>query len=162
MGVGSEIYSGAAGFGRIYALLSAIIATVIGIVMFVAGVYIIYHRAHMNTVVGQVTQGSHNCAIFGNINTCDVNVTYLVDGKTYNKIYNIANRHTNGPVTVYYNPKDPSDSEIDPIPKMIGWGLIGGSILLVFMTWMRSMLAKRYKFVAAATGAREALNILHI
>ena len=38
MGVGPEIYSGAASFGRVWAIIGAVIGTFFGIIMIVGGI----------------------------------------------------------------------------------------------------------------------------
>jgi len=43
-GVGEAVYSGAAGFGRMWAVISAVIATIIGIIFIVIGVILLRQK----------------------------------------------------------------------------------------------------------------------
>ena len=162
----SGIYSGAAGFGRLYATFSAIAATIFAIGLVIGGIYVIYHRSHLSEVVGKVTKPSYGCVTVHNKNgattTCKVDVTFTVDKKVYNKTFTSSTQYAKVgmDVNVFYNPSNPEDAEIDPLAKWIGWAMIGGAVFLVVASWGWVWLTQRYKFLAAAEGVKGAYDIL--
>src|SRR6056297_2825237 len=87
----SGLYTGAADVGRIWATISAVLASIISIAMIVGGIYIIYHRSHLSIVKGRVTKSSYDCVTHKNQNgttrTCKVDISYSVDGKKINKTF---------------------------------------------------------------------------
>lgn len=42
--LGSDLYSGAAGFGRIWAVISAIFATLVGVIFLIAGIFLVVSK----------------------------------------------------------------------------------------------------------------------
>lgn len=162
--LGDEIYSGAAGVGRIYAWISAILGTIIAIGMIIFGIYIINHKSHLKFVDGTVTKKSHNCSTQttnnNTITTCLFDVSYVVDGRKYQSTFSSSNMYKNGDiVTVWYDPNHPDKGEFDPPPKSIGWVIIGISVFIVISAWVWVWLTSRYKFAAAAGGAAAAVNM---
>ena len=45
--LGDDLYTGASGAGKIWTLISAIIATIVCLLMLAAGIYIIYHKNYI-------------------------------------------------------------------------------------------------------------------
>ena len=165
MGVGSEIYSGAAGFGQFWSFIKAIIASFIAIGLVIAGIYILYHKSHLKLVIGKnlkpsmcTTQNTQQ----GPIQMCSTEVSYMVDGKTYTRSFsgNTEYAKTGMDVKVYYNPADPTDAEIEPIPTWVAWMLFGFAILIVIGSWFWVWLTRKYKCVAAATGTMDVYGLL--
>ena len=162
--IGSEIYSGAAGFGRIYAWISAIIGTLIAIGMIIGGVYIIQHKSHLKSVDGIVTKASYDCSTKTNdkntTTTCKFDVSYTVD-KSYNKTFSSTDTFSkDDKITIWYDPNHPDIGEFNPPDKWIGWLLIGIAFLIVFSVWFWVWLTKRSKFAAAAGGASAVINMI--
>lgn len=163
-GVGTQLYTGAADVGKIWATISAVLATVVAVGMVLGGIYIIYHRSHLKYVTGKVTKSSYNCVKQstknGAITTCKVNVSYSIDGKSFMKTFTSSTLYKVGDdVDVYYDPTDPKDTEINPIPKWIGWALIGGAAFIVVSSWIWVWLVNRYKFLAAAQGVKGVVDL---
>ena len=50
----SEIYTDSASFGKIYAIISAVIGSIICIGLFGFGIYIILHKNHLKSINGTV------------------------------------------------------------------------------------------------------------
>lgn len=159
------VYSGAAEFGKVWTIFSAVAASFLAVAMILGGIYIIYHRAHLVSVKGKVTKSSYNCVTHTNNNvttkSCQVNVAYSIDGKTYNKTFSSSTMYkVDDDVFVYYDPSDPTEAEIDPVAKWIGWALIGGAIFIALSSWIWVWLVERYKFLAAAQGVKGVYDIL--
>lgn len=165
MDVGSEIYSGAAGFGQFWSFIKAVVASLIAVGLVIAGVYILYHKSHLKQVIGKNLKPSvctTQTTKQGPIQMCNTEVSYIVDGKVYKRSFsgNTEYAKPGMDVTVYYNPANPSDAEIEPIPSWMGWMLIGFAVLLVVGSWAWVWLTRKYKFVAAATGTMDAFGLL--
>lgn len=155
------LYTGAATFGKVWSIFSAVAATLIAIAMILGGIYIIYHRAHLVSVKGKVTKSNYDCVTQKNTKTCQVNVEYSVSDKKYNKTFTASSTYKTGDdILVYYDPSDPTDSEIEPIQKWVGWALIGGAVFIALSSWIWVYLVERYKFLAAAQGVKGVYDIL--
>ena len=171
-GLGSQIYGGAAGFGRFYAVFSAIIATLLGIVSIAAGIWLLLKKqTYTHSTVATVNSvqcttertGGHNSSTTYN---CSLNVTYKVDGKTYHRTLAVdSSIDYEGlkTVKIYYNPHDPSDAEVEQFPyKILGSVALGFGVLIMLGAWFWVWVTRRYKFAAAATGIGEALHIARV
>ena len=163
--VGDEIYSGAAGFGRIYSWISAVTGTLISICMFIFGVYIIQHKSHLKSVDGKVTNSSYDCSTQtqdkNTTTTCKFDVKYTVNNIDYEKPFSSTKVFSVGEtVTIWYDPNNPDQGEFDPIPKTIGVILIVSSIFVIISVWLWVWLAQRYKFAAAGMGTAAVINMI--
>ena len=168
--IGNELYSGAADFGRFYAWISAIIGTLISIVMIAIGVYIIRRRSYLLSVDGKVTKASYACATTTSSNrnrtttsstTCKFDVTYEVYGQSYTKTFSSVTMYSiEDKVTIWYDQNHPDRSEYNPPPKFIGWGLIGVAILIIVGSWVWVWATRRYKFAAALSATSAAVGVL--
>lgn len=165
MGIGSEIYSGAAGFGQFWSFIQATIGSLISIGLVIAGIYVLYHKSHMKKVIGKSVQPS-NCTTQkteqGPIQMCMTEVSYVVDGKTYTRLFsgNTEYAKIGMNIIVYYNPSNPIDAEIETIQSWVGWMLIGFALLITVGSWAWVWLTRKYKFVAAASGTMDVYNLL--
>lgn len=163
--LGSEIYSGAAGFGRIYAWISAIIGTVTAIGMIIIGIYIIQHKSHLLSVNGKVTKASYDCSTQtqnkSTTTTCKFDVTYSVNDKNYTKTFSSTDiLSVDEIVTIWYDPNHPEQGEYNPVPVGIGWALIIFAAFILIGVWFWVWLTGRYKFAAASSGAAAAINLI--
>ena len=163
--LGNEIYSGAAGVGKIYAWISAVIGTIIAIGMIIFGIYIIQHKSHLVSVDGIVTKDSYDCSTQTQnqttTETCKFNVDYIVNSKNYNITFSSTSKFSNNEtVTIWYDPNHPEQGEFNPPSKGIGWGVIVLAIIVLFGVWFWVWLTGRYKFAAAAGGAAAAINLI--
>jgi len=155
-----SLYGDAAQIGKWWAVVSAVIGTFVAIGMIIGGIYIIYHRSYLQSVQGKVVKSSYDCTTT-KTPTCKVDITYSVNNTTYNKTFTSAKMYKVGDtVDVYYNPNDVSDSEINPLPKWLGWASIGGAIFVVILSWIWVWLVNKYKFLAAAEGVKGVYTLL--
>ncbi len=172
MALGQQLYQGAAGFGKFYAIFSAIISTLFGIVLLIAGIWMLmkkklYTKSVEATVDSDTcTQETHHDR-HGDSTTynCSLRVSYVVDGKSYKNTLAVdSSTDYDGykTVTIYYNPHNPMDAKVQLIPwKILGWVCVVLGVFLPLGAWFWVWVTRRYKFAAAATGFGEGLHIAH-
>lgn len=167
--LGSEIYSGTATFGKIRAIIGVIFGTIIGIIMIIIGIYMISKKnKYTEKIKGKVTNYP-DCNKHTDKNTtsyeCNVNVSYIIDGKTYN----LKDKHTdtyikytkNKQIDVYYNPKNPSDGSLaSDDERRFGWIVLVIGIFVLLGSWISLWFIMHYKFMAALYGATGAIEML--
>ena len=161
--VGEEIYHGTAFFGKITAVISAVIGTIICIALIGFGIYLLVHKSkHTATASGKVIT---SVCIPNNDNSNYYNCTLTV---AYNKINNTIEdssspiKYEEGAiVTVYYDPSNPSDASLEPdTPKTVGWVLIIIAVVVLILLWVWVYVTQKSETAAAVGGAAEGLNIL--
>jgi hypothetical protein len=163
--IGSEIYSGAAGFGKIYAWFGAVFGTIIAISLIIFGIYSVNHKNHLKSIEGKVTKKSHLCNTQtqnkNTTTTCKFDVEYKVGVVSYTvtfsspTIFDIGDK-----VTVWYDPNHPDKGEFNPMSKNWGWLMIGIAIVMIVGVWIRLWITYKYKFAAAAGGASAFINLV--
>jgi hypothetical protein len=164
-----ELYSGEATFGRINAIISAIVITVICIVMIIIGITLLVHKSHLKKIEGTCTGDSQckkstNCDDKNNCHTaysCTTPVQYTVNGKVYMKSLSTGDSSykKGDPITFYYEPSDPSVIESSPVPTWMGWLLIGLAILFLFAAWSWVYVTRKSKLAAAVGGTAATVGI---
>lgn len=167
--LGQELYSSSASFGKILALLSAIIGTVVGVGMIAGGIYILSKkRDTYSEVLGKIIQvngensGSCSSTLFQgqdieNSMTCTITVTFNYNGKTYqhdinyNGVFNYSVGHE---VKLYIKNNNANDVVLSKktIPVFIGWILIAFALLIVLGGWLWYWVTTKSKIAAAAGG----------
>src|SRR3990167_6032029 len=105
MGVGDQIFSGTATFGRWYAFFGAVVGTIIGIIAFGFGVYYLLNPT-------QAIQGTAQSASVpvkqGNMITYTTVIYWVIGGTKYSQALSSVNAYQMGDhMTVYYIPSDP-------------------------------------------------------
>lgn len=167
--LGQELYSGTASFGRMLALFSAIIGTIIGVGAIIGGVYILSKkRDTYSKVVGKIIQingeSSGSCAStlfqgpsMDDNTSCVITVVFTYNGKTYQHDinYNGAIDYSVGrEVDLYIKNNDPNNVVVSKkeIPRFIGWILIGFALLIIFGGWFWYWATTKSKVAAAAGG----------
>jgi hypothetical protein len=165
MSIAGNIYAGAANIGKVYAWITAVIFTFIGVGIILLGAHVIKHKAHLTSVNGIVTKGSDDCMITttnnnDTISTCAFEVMYRKTGsesreRTYTSTLTSSSIFAVGDtVLVWYDPNYPEQCELKPISGGIGWGMIACAVLLILGAWCWVWLTSRYKIAAAVGGAR--------
>ena len=143
MGIGQEIYTGAAAFGRVIAIFSAVTITLISLVLIGIGIYIIVKFHDFKPVTAKIT--GENCTV----HNCLYDITYTVNGRVYNtSIHN--NHQKENTMQIYYNPKNPREISTKKSGKMIGIFLICLGIILPMISWFWVWIVRKYKIAAAA------------
>lgn len=153
--------------GRVYAVISAIFGTLIGLAMIISGIYIMKHRSHLKTTKGIVVPLSEDSEIGSECQTtkskkgstslsCVSYVSYKIGENEYShvQVNTGSSRHNVGDeLTLYYDPKNPENPEVNPIPKSIGLGILIGGVFVLFGSWLWVYLTMESKDIAAVGGA---------
>ena len=165
--IGNEIYSDTASFGRIWAIISAITGTLVGIFFIIVGIYVIQHKSHLKSTKGDVVKDSDCNTTIDNGNQytqCSTTVSYNINDKEYpNKIVNTGStKFTQGKknITLWYSPTDPEKPEYSPAPTWLGWIIILIVLLVIFGAWFWVWLTHKNKMAAAAEGASGIYSII--
>ena len=177
--LGDDLYTGASGAGKIWTLISAVIATIVCLLMVATGIYIIYHKNYLKYIESRVLKSSYNCSIStpsntssntssntpsntpsNQITTCKFDTRYTVNNQNYTKTFSSSNTYqVDDKVTVWYDPNHPDRSEFNPLSKTVGWFIIALSFLILFGAWFMVWLSRRSKFIAASIGAGAGIGI---
>lgn len=168
-GVGEEIYSGAASFGVFWALLGAVMATIVGIILIIAGIYILASKSDRNsasaTVVAINGQTNGSCQKTQDNPVqyqCTVSVKYDGWKDPIDINYSGNNSYYVGEkLTIYVKKNDPSDATLNPpVPKWFGIIAIVVGLIIPAVAWFWYWASRRWKFIAAAEGASGAFKII--
>jgi hypothetical protein len=162
-------YSGAATFGKIYSIYSGIITLIIGIVLIMIGTYIISPKNHLKSTDGIVLDS--NCTTSTSYDdkgnpqqhkSCTSRVKFSIDGvdQPEQNITTSKQYADNYPITIYYDPNNISNIEVEPASKTVGWILISIAILMNIMSWGLVILTQKSKEAAAVYGGAEAVGML--
>jgi hypothetical protein len=172
-GLGNKLYQGAVDFGRFKAKVGLWIAGFIAIIMFVVGVMLAMKQEDPNIVDGIATVTKVSCTShiqqvgksFQTEYNCTADIEYEVDGKKHVTNMNFLNRmaqlFVGSHVEISYDKNDPTKvTERQMKAKYIGWGLIGGSFLLVGLAYLSYYITMSYELVAVSQGASTAASIV--
>jgi len=161
-GFGDEVYDDTAGFGKIMAYIGAITATIVGVIMIVAGIILIIHKTKRTASVDAIIpQKGASC--FKDTNDAD----------NYNCIVNVNSSigssiiKTDGPINyaeltaldkmnvkIFYDPNNPSDVGLtSDNSHVLGWVLLVIAIFMIIGSWLWVWITRKYKMAAAAGGA---------
>ena len=165
----SKLYSGSARFGRDIALVSAILISIIGIILIIWGIILEVHK----TKLTQKTSGTIEIATciqkINNNNivySCNLTVNYSVKGHKYTlNVNNIESDSTyteNDSIDIYYDPNNPNNSALnsDKYLHTMGMIMVICGVVIPLFAWGWWYLTTRSKAVAAAGGAAAGLDLL--
>lgn len=168
--LGSELYSGAATYGRINAIIGSIFGTIIGVLMILGGIGLIKRKTKRDkTVKATITNDTDCYGHSENNNTtwnCNLSLAYNIDGKDYTTSISSSSsiKYEKGnTVTLYYNPDNVSEIDlVSDNTHIIGWVVLVIGIFLLISTWVWLYIVYKSKFAAASGGvAALAGNISH-
>jgi hypothetical protein len=163
---------GLAAYGRFTALTSAVGFTVLAIVGVFVGIFLARKGMHQLESVATATAPStcrHEERVRGGRTksrvvdrTCTTAVEYTAAGAPYRSTVETMGREyaTGDKLSVYYDPGSAGAPSATRIPVAAGWLIIGGSVGLAALAWIRWLVTREYKVAAAATGANQALGML--
>lgn len=159
----NELYSGMASFGRTTAYISAIIVTILSVIMIVFGVITLNNKNQYVKTTGTVT--NLNCSPNeNNIEYCETDYEYMTSSDKLSASSTSKGKskyHKGEKINVWYEKENQAIAYLEkPDPKLTGWLIIGLAILLVLMSWGWVWMTRHYKFAAAMQGTSSALNIL--
>ena len=167
-GSDDQIYSGVATFGVVMSDIKAVVGSIIGLIMIIAGIsFIVKKSFRTNTVDGTVK--TSNCSeVIENNNitySCDIGIEFTINGKTQTKSFKDSKSYkkyeVNDTVTLWYDPNNNTNIDImsDNLHG-IGWGLLILGIVIIMFSILWAYLANKYKPVAAAEGIFSGVNML--
>lgn len=176
MGVGSELYSGAAGLGKTMSWVSLIIGCIIALILVSVGSYFMFHNTDNNWATVNATVTSATCTPITNngttIYSCSLNVEYSTsdskvltgeensNGKLSGQvILSNTNAYTTGDnVTIQYSLSNPTTIREPSDSKLAAWISYGTAIFIVLAVTLNWYLANHSKLYAAASGTSTVLN----
>jgi len=169
-GIG-EIYSGAAEFGRVSAIISGVIGTLIALIIGGFGIYIFVEAfRRTKSVSGTITES--NCR---NITpdksagtSCEITVEYTgkQPSNMCTKKFSVPNRgafEKGKKVTIFYDPSDPCESgslETRTNDSILGIMLIVVAIVFIIIVWLVVWFTQKYKFFAASEGVGTVISFI--
>ena len=169
MGFIDNAYSATSDFGKIKAIISAVVATIIGIIMIIIGIYLIKKISILTeTATATINKLNNVCVQNNNMWTCNMNVSFTdTTGKSYtidNLQSSSQNNYTSGETTtIYYEPDNPNNASLQSDnTHTIGYVLIIIAIFIMCISWLMVWLSQRYKIFAAAEGVSGIAEILKI
>ena len=168
--LGSELYSGAATFGKIRVIIGVIFGTIIGLALLVVGIVLIVKKYKLNVSTMGTIMNDPNCSRHkekdsGTMYDCNgMNIAYVVDGKSYtlngstNSTYNYVKGNS---IRVYYQSDKPSNAALSSDNTHIaGWISVLIGLVMLIGSWFWFIMAMKYKFVAAAEGVAGAAGLV--
>ena len=174
-GLGDEIYSGAASFGKLRAVIGAIFGTIIGIGLIIGGIVSLRHKTKLTgkttgtSIDNQGNQVPIRCSSTSDQDNnqsyqCHFKLQYQPDKKKYTKIFDTSsstNYADQTEITVYYNPDDPTDASLSKDDyHTVGYVFLGFGVFLLLASWIGLWIVYHYKFAAAASGAAGAIDMI--
>ena len=163
MGTLDNIYSGTAGFGKLYALWGAIIGTIVCIVLIILSIVSFKHKITLTAKSSGTVMTDARCKNDNNIVTCTFDVTLNSTGDTVTIKTNTEVNYKSGDKinTIYYNPNDTSKAALKPDNKtMQGIILLVIGVFGIIISWTIVWLTNHFKPFAAAEGASGMYNLL--
>jgi hypothetical protein len=174
-GLGNEIYSGAASFGKLRAVIGVVFGTVVGIALITGGIFAIIHKIKLDGKTTGISIDDKedpipvpNCSSTNDQNIidyrCHFKLKYNVGSEKYSKVFYTSgstNYSDQTDITVYYDTKDPNNSSLTKDDyHIMGYIMIAIGILLLFSSWISLWIVYNYKFAAAASGTAAAIHML--
>jgi hypothetical protein len=165
MGVASAIYKGSASYGRFIAIISAIIATLIGIALIVMGVnhnISVSKRSYTAnaTVISKNCSNSSSNSSSNNSNLCEYTINYKDEnGNMNNATFSTTNEYLlNSIIPISYG-----ENKSDVMPskdnkKSTGYGMMVFGIILTLLAWGWVWVTRTYEFAASASGISSAFD----
>ena len=153
-----DAYDGTALYGRVGQTISAVVFILLAIVMLAVGIYLLVTGNKYSHSVSAVSNGCEDAHKQDNVLNELYNCTYdyTVDGKSYTfKDTGSEDNKKGTKVTLYYDPKDPSEATFkrSHVKTIIGWILLGLSGFFVVFALVPLWLVYEYKPIAAYAGA---------
>jgi len=149
MSTANGVYDGLAAVGQAKATLSLIAAVLIASCLCTSGAITI-NKAVTEKHTEQITATVSNVKCTNN--TCSITASYQVNGNSYS-INTMAGAPAPSSLTLYYNPKDPSDAETFRTNKTAGFILSSAGLFMLIIGLIIYQVTSKFKVVAAVQGA---------
>jgi hypothetical protein len=166
VGIGNQLYDGAAEVGRFKTFIGLIIGSVIAVGLCLFGFYRLGNSKTYVTLNGKINKVNY-CKTdpqTGNnttpVTTCELLVDYTYNNTPYQSVMKTTDMtHVAGEtITIYIEPSAPGTALSDT--EWSGWIFIILGIIIVGIAYLHYWLTNRYKFFAAAEGAGLAVNTI--
>ena len=163
--IATSIYQGSASYGRFMAIISAVIATILSLILI--GMGVAYNRSVSNyskNTSGTIVGKSCSPSTKQNQGSCTYTVTY--SDENGNKIDNVtfstqADMPLQSQVLISYDPSNKTDIRLSKDnTTTIGYGMIFVGFLIVLFAWGWVWITRKYEFAASASGFSSAFNLL--
>lgn len=164
MGVASAIYKGSASYGRFVAVVSAIVATLIGLAIIVMGVnhnISVSKRSSSSMATVKSKNCSNSSSNSSNTNLCEYTVNYTDGNVEINNVtFSTTNDYIlNSIIPISYDPNNKRDIIPSKDNKVsTGYGMIAFGILLILLAWAWVWVTRTYEFAASSSGIASALD----
>lgn len=166
--IGNQIYTGAAEYGKVMAIIKAAIAIVIGTIFIAVGIFLAVRKTNRTSFVSGTIINIPTCVENGtnkSINwNCNIIIQYVINGKTYKTPLNTnGNIHylTGQTVDLYYDPNNITDIDMGTDnTHVIGYFIIVIAAITMIISIIWAYLATRYKSIAAVEGAYDAIDMV--
>ena len=162
--IANSIYQGSASYGRFMAIVSAVIATILSLILI--GIGVAYNRSVSNyskNTSGTIVGKSCSPSTKQNQGSCTYTVSY--SDENGNKIDNAtfstqSDMPLESQVLISYDPTNKTDIRLTKDnTTTIGYGMIFGGILIVLFAWGWVWITRKYEFAASASGFSSAFNL---
>lgn len=170
MGLGDDIYQGTASFGVFYALISAIIGSVVGIVMIAIGLWLLLRKKRNESItkgkiIGIDRSSTGRCDKVGGSDnySCELQISFDYSGESYEKFFQYTGNFMykiGQVINVYVIDGNPDNIDIQSEPRWIGWVLLSFGIIFAVAGWFWYWASRKWKIVAAAEGAGGIVGIV--
>lgn len=160
-GIGTEVYSGMAEYGKIRSGISLVFVTIIALVFIIIGGYLAFRKeTYTRKVIGKIEKSECTVVTRGDKKSynCSLEIKYKVNDKEYtlNTISESSTQYVVGNnIDVYVNEENHSDASIQSGYKKIGWIMIGIALVIWIGTALHFYFSLKYKGFAAFTGASD-------
>jgi hypothetical protein len=165
--IANGLYSGSAELGKIQGLVMLVCGIMIGVVLFICAIsYMLTpNYIHVDATVEnascvsrEVLENKTNV----NVNTCNLTIKYVVNGKEYDNVLITSAVHKKGDViTIAYDPTDPKKISDDLVSNSwISMISIIISVVIVGATSFNYYLLTISKVYSALYGAETAASII--
>lgn len=127
----NTLKSGLGAYGAFRTYTGTIVAVIVSLSMCVLGGYLIKNPdKHTAVVQGTVETVTSVPGEKGQV-TYSIVAKYNIGGKDYNVSGQVDQIYNKGQsVQVFYDPKNPGDAVLKPVPSWMGWALVGVATLI--------------------------------
>jgi len=163
--IGQEVYEGTASLGRFMAWVGLVVGGFISLILIVIGLVILIKKDnHSAKTVAKVKAAECKANTDNRGATtisCQLTITYNVDGKEYEKQMSTTGKMVNKEDTmeIRYDPSNP-DNFTDSNRKVVGWILLCIGLIILGVSIFQWYVATRYKMGAAAHGVGAFVDIV--
>jgi hypothetical protein len=140
-----NVYSGLADYGKLNAIISMVIVSIIVLISFIVGFFMIFHRP----VATSQTTGK-----IMSISPKSYTIQYNVNNKTYNTTVNgyNSNNYIQKQIVVHYDPNNPTKVHIGMSGREMGSIIIGIAVVVGLLTALNVYITMKSKTYAAIEG----------